>query len=293
MFASLAIAGLAVLACVSGHAEEVTRAQPDVGWLLDDKGCKVANPYPRPGAVVRWSGACVDGWAEGQGTLQWLLKGKPNLQYTGSVIHGLSHGEGVNLWPNGDRYEGEFARGVRTGHGLIQFANGSRYEGDFNAGQFQGEGVLTWPDGRAFEGHFDQGRPDGAGVYVSAGGRRTHAHAREGFIGAVGSGTNGTALASAVNERRPIDEQILAAMRRCPKLVPPQLPRVAWSGTASYFAVFSVIEDRVVSVSVRPIHSSGDLDVDDQLMTAITQGLERYECKGNFVFAQEFAFRVD
>jgi len=51
---------LVLLALGSAHAEPV----------FDPKtACLVAFAYPEPGEVARWSGACVDGKASGQGTL--------------------------------------------------------------------------------------------------------------------------------------------------------------------------------------------------------------------------------
>jgi hypothetical protein len=66
---------LLVLAVLSwpSHADTL---QP--GWVTDSKaGCRVWNPAPKPNENVTWSGACENGYAQGQGVEQWYSDGKP------------------------------------------------------------------------------------------------------------------------------------------------------------------------------------------------------------------------
>ena len=52
-------------------------APAEVHWLQDKRGCKFANPTPKPNESVTWSGACADGYMQGKGVLQFLSDGKP------------------------------------------------------------------------------------------------------------------------------------------------------------------------------------------------------------------------
>lgn len=89
-------------------------AQPEAhappAWIADSKtGCKVWDPAPEPGEAVRWSGPCKDGYADGEGTLQWTQNGRPS-----------------------DRYDGEYRHGKRNGQGTVTYRNGEKVEGDWN-----------------------------------------------------------------------------------------------------------------------------------------------------------------
>ena len=82
---------------------------PAPRWLADPKtGCKVWDPAPEPKEAVHWSGPCKNGLADGRGTLQWTLNGKPS-----------------------DSYEGEYRAGKRNGHGVVTFRGGEKIEGDW------------------------------------------------------------------------------------------------------------------------------------------------------------------
>ena len=85
----------------------------------------------------------------------------------------MREGHGIEIWPNGDRYEGQYAQdkfsgigeltthggkykggfkdGLKDGLGTIVFKNGCRYEGHWKKGRFHGRGLHLWPDGRKYE----------------------------------------------------------------------------------------------------------------------------------------------
>ncbi len=45
-------------------------------WIMDrNTGCKVRNPYLYPDRQLEWSGKCVNGFAEGNGTISWYKDG--------------------------------------------------------------------------------------------------------------------------------------------------------------------------------------------------------------------------
>lgn len=49
-------------------------------------------------------------------------------------------GEGVEIWPDGAKYEGKYHLGKKHGKGRIQFADGSIYEGEFHENAINGYG---------------------------------------------------------------------------------------------------------------------------------------------------------
>src|SRR5258708_39798053 len=76
--------------------------------IADPKtGCQVWNLYPDPDDSIRWSGACVNGLAEGPGVLQWIVNGREEVRYEGEYRNGKENGRGVTTWAHGSRYEGE------------------------------------------------------------------------------------------------------------------------------------------------------------------------------------------
>jgi hypothetical protein len=113
---------------------------PSAGQFVADpqSGCRVWNPHPQAGEAVVWSGACVNGLAQGTGRLQWLRDGQPY-----------------------ERDEGEWREGRQEGHGSQDWSSG-RYVGDLVGGEPQGQGALTLRTAH-YEGEFRAGVPHGAG----------------------------------------------------------------------------------------------------------------------------------
>src|SRR5438445_12536098 len=120
------------LAFLCGHS--ALYAQSATEWIADSKGCKAWNPNPKPNESITWSGTCNSGFVSGDGTLTWLLDGKPNGTNTGTFQDGKQTGSGASASPNGERYEGEYQNGRRHGIGVLNLANGQRYEGQFAEG---------------------------------------------------------------------------------------------------------------------------------------------------------------
>lgn len=109
-------------------------------WTVDSSSkCKAWNPYPQPNESIKWSGNCVDGYAHGQGTMQWYLDGELRDVYVGNYAQGLMHGEGKFTWANGSRYDGEYYLGKRNGFGVMSLA-----QGDGNVLSYTTLGLGTW-----------------------------------------------------------------------------------------------------------------------------------------------------
>ena len=51
---------------------------------------------------------------------------------------GKRHGQGINTWPSGDRYEGDFHLDKRRGRGRLVSTSGSKYEGDWKDDKIDG-----------------------------------------------------------------------------------------------------------------------------------------------------------
>jgi TonB family protein len=139
------------------------------GVILDANGCRFLNPSPRPDERITWTGGCVDGWGEGQGTLQWIVAGETGTTYVGMLAKGRPDGQGTITWKNGDRYEGRFDEGLRPGPGAFTSAQGLRVESRFERNGMNGPGAVTLADGSRLEGRFHAGMLLDGGLLVRHG----------------------------------------------------------------------------------------------------------------------------
>jgi|GEM_PF-506678 len=126
-------------------------------WIADANGCKIWEPTPGKNETVTWSGACVNGYADGTGTLQSIVNGALFSTYDGNLAGGKQEGKGSTLYANGDRYEGSYVNGQFEGLGMIQYASGIRYEGSWKAGKYDGIGKITTRDKQVTESEFKAG----------------------------------------------------------------------------------------------------------------------------------------
>jgi len=127
-------------------------ASAEDGWIMDSNGCKIANPNPKSGETVTWSGPCADGFAEGQGVVQWYENGTAGARYQGTLAHGAPAGEGKLTMPDGATYEGGWRDGKQEGSGNYSAPNGTRYEGEWRDGAPDGRGVMHGPAGEVMDG---------------------------------------------------------------------------------------------------------------------------------------------
>jgi hypothetical protein len=129
-----------------------------VAFTASAQTCKVLDPELQ----ASYSGPCVNGLAEGQGTASG------EAEYVGGFKAGRKHGHGVKTWPNGDRYEGEFAADQREGYGSYRWGagawQGERYDGEYVADQRQGYGIYWWPSGDVYAGPWQNDSPTGPGT---------------------------------------------------------------------------------------------------------------------------------
>lgn len=132
-------------------------ADDDATWIADKRGCKVANPFPREGESITWSGECKDGFATGQGVLQWFFNGKPDDRYEGNLDMGWAEGRGVLNKGDGGKYDGEWKHSMQEGVGRYDAPDGSVYDGQWKGGKPNGAGQYRTPEGRMFMGQWKDG----------------------------------------------------------------------------------------------------------------------------------------
>lgn len=133
--------------------------------------CLVINPQPIPKESVKWNGACKDGFADGEGDLEWFIDGLFSSYYKGTLVRGRKHGSGYHKSVDGREYEGGFVDGLRQGKGTMLFADGDRYEGQWQAGAAHGDGTHVYSLGGRYEGQWRNGSYDGQGKATYAGGQ--------------------------------------------------------------------------------------------------------------------------
>jgi hypothetical protein len=72
--------------------------------------------------------------------------------------HDERHGEGIEIYVDGDKYAGSWSHDHFHGHGTYTWSDGASYVGDWNEGKFHGFGILTNADGTRQEGFWEDDR---------------------------------------------------------------------------------------------------------------------------------------
>lgn len=151
--------GFAALLCLTTLV--AIAASDDTEWIADKRGCKVANPFPRAGESITWSGGCKNGFADGEGVLQWFLNGKEDDRYEGNLEMGWAEGHGVLYRGDGGKYDGDWKHSIQEGTGRYDAPDGSWYEGQWKMGKPHGQGQYRRPDGKIFIGEWVDGVYEG------------------------------------------------------------------------------------------------------------------------------------
>jgi len=159
----------------SKTAPNTTPKKIEPYWIIDQKGCKHWNSGPLPDETVTWTGDCKNGYASGQGELQWYTAGKKGEQYIGNMANGKCHGQGKLVFADGGVYEGQWQDSKYHGQGKQVFANGKVYEGEFKDDKLHGQGKAVYanPKGnetKVYEGQWQDGKYHGQGKAVFANG---------------------------------------------------------------------------------------------------------------------------
>lgn len=147
---------LATLLCVVSPAP--SSAADEAGWIKDKKGCRIANPNPKPGESVDWSGKCQQGYADGEGVVQFFEGSKAGARYEGELKKGVMAGHGKLEMADGSVYDGDWVDGKPDGFGRYRDAAGDSYVGGWTAGLQDGPGTLTPKDGKRIIGTWRKGQ---------------------------------------------------------------------------------------------------------------------------------------
>jgi hypothetical protein len=179
-----AVLAAAWLACGSWTALAAAveaESGPQGGQWLKDGDCQLFNADAKAGDTVRWTGACVEGYASGLGTATFTHDGKTQSftasfargmipdgnvvaqwgdgwSYEGAMVEGRFHGAGVLTTDTNDRFEGQWTGGKMNGFGVLRRANGERYAGDWKDDKPNGSGELRHADGTLMAGTFVEGK---------------------------------------------------------------------------------------------------------------------------------------
>jgi hypothetical protein len=127
------------------------------GYISDSNGCQIANPSPKPGETVTWSGECKDGYADGSGIMQWFEDKETGARYEGTLVRGVLSGEGKLTLPDGSSYEGGWLDGRQSGEGILRTTDGGSYKGEWKNGRPDGQGVMHAAGGQTVEGIWKEG----------------------------------------------------------------------------------------------------------------------------------------
>ena len=124
-----------VLALVIAFA---TRAQEaNSRWIVDARsGCRLWSLSPTLDERIEWSGACVDGYGQGRGTLKWYVRGAFVEADDGVFVKGMLNGQATLTFADGERFNGEFRGHLPNGRGTLRAADGQIYSGAWTDGCF-------------------------------------------------------------------------------------------------------------------------------------------------------------
>ena len=131
----------------------------DTTTITDESGCKVYNPMPQQGESISWDGACLKGFADGEGTLKWFINCELKEHYVGNLVKGWAEGSGVYTSHDGTQYDGEWVRSRQNGRGVQLNPDGSEYDGEWLNGRAHGWGRFRSSNGEIFEGEWRNGEP--------------------------------------------------------------------------------------------------------------------------------------
>jgi hypothetical protein len=150
-------AALAALSIAPAQAE---------GWLKDPvSGCALWQPEdPTTDELVSWSGACVDGKAEGRGVGTWTDSEGLLGRFEGTMRAGKAIGTGIlDIRDEKDpsayhRFLGQFEDGMPSGEGMMDIDGGYVLRGKLLDGLAHMEGTVISPEGNMVRGEFKDGK---------------------------------------------------------------------------------------------------------------------------------------
>ena len=113
-----------------------------------------------------WIGDCINGYAEGNGTLKVFEDDTLLYTYVGSVSIGKSEGQGTYTWTNGYKYVGQLKNNNKEGQGTFTGPDSMEYVGQWKDNNYEGDGMLTWADGKKYVGQWKNNKKEGQGTFA-------------------------------------------------------------------------------------------------------------------------------
>ena len=142
------------------------------GQWLKDGDCALYSAGAGPGDSVKWTGECVDGYAEGLGTATFSHDGQ-SQSFTANFTHGvIPDGHIITRWGEGWSYDGETVAGRFNGAGVLTTNTSDRFEGQWTDGKMNGFGILRRANGELYAGDWKDDKPNGAGELRRADGSK-------------------------------------------------------------------------------------------------------------------------
>lgn len=136
-------------------------------------GCYVWNSYLFPDETRTWKGKCVDGFADGLGTLTLFSGGDHMiLESAGRFQQGKQHGSWVERSRNGTVAAVPYVKGKRHGQWVGLDADGNVSGGPFEKNQQHGQWVERFQDGSVHEGPRVYGKRHGQWIEILDGRQR-------------------------------------------------------------------------------------------------------------------------
>jgi len=165
-----AVLAAALLNCglLSASAEDNSTS----GQWLKDGDCALYSAGAGSGDTVKWTGECVDGYAEGLGTATFTHDGQSQA-FTANFTHGvIPDGHIITRWGQGWSYDGETVAGRFNGAGILITDTSDRFEGQWTDGKMNGFGILRRANGELYAGDWKDDKPNGTGELRRADGTK-------------------------------------------------------------------------------------------------------------------------
>ena len=121
-------------------------------WELAGKpGCHFWVTHFSPDWSLTWSGQCVGGVTNGDGTLLWTRNDGYSYEAMGAFKFGKQYDHWVQRFADGSVSEGPYVDGKRHGHWVQRFADGNVWEGPIVDGEWHGHWIWRFADGRCVQ----------------------------------------------------------------------------------------------------------------------------------------------
>ncbi len=127
----IAFASLAFLSQMAAHP-----SYANTYATATNQTCMVYNQYPQVNETLEYTGECVEGYAQGMGSMNWLIDGKAYQTASGNLVRGKFEGIcEMNMLDNPLAYKGMCENNVPHGQGKMTYKDGSNFEGQFIHGK--------------------------------------------------------------------------------------------------------------------------------------------------------------